>query len=149
MTEQISHKKSLRVSRLNTDRQLLLNKYQQENNEENGVTVKEGSDNVSDGDDNNVKNSASNDSLSLNKQEEVIVEEQEEEKESSSYTFKELIQIHNRLLGKEQETNNMIKSTIYDNYYDLIRVNDSLENILDPNSDINLMWDKLKQNINT
>ncbi|KAK5779528.1 Vps51p PWA37_004405 [Arxiozyma heterogenica] len=149
MTEQISHKKSLRVSRLNTDRQLLLNKYQQENNEENGVTIKDVNENVSDGDDNNVKNSASNDGPSLDKQEEVIVEEQEKEKESSSYTFKELIQIHNRLLGKEQETNNMIKSTIYDNYYDLIRVNDSLENILDPNSDINLMWDELKQNINT
>lgn len=143
MTEQISHKKSLRVSRLSTDRQLLLNKYKQENTEDD-VSMKDISGNVSDTDNNNNnngKNSTSTDVLNGNRQ--------EDEEKRSSYTFKELIQIHNTLLGKEQETNNMIKSTIYDNYYDLIRVNDSLENILDPNSDINLMWDKLQQNINT
>lgn len=145
MTEQISHKRSLRVSRLNKDRQLLLSKYKPENN----VSINDVNDSVSNVnsiDDSTDLKKSSTDDLSNNNNNNNEIEQEEK---PSGQTFKELIQIHNKLLGKEQETNNLIKSTIYDNYYDLIRVNDCLEDIIDPNSDINILWDKLKQNINT
>lgn len=145
MTEQISHKRSLRVSRLNKDRQLLLSKYKPENN----VSINDVNDsvsNVNNIDDSTDLKKSSTDDLSNNNNNNNEIEQEEK---PSGQTFKELIQIHNKLLGKEQETNNLIKSTIYDNYYDLIRVNDCLEDIIDPNSDINILWDKLKQNINT
>ena len=148
MTEQISHKRSLRVSRLNKDRQLLLSKYKPENN----VSINDVNDSVSNVnsiDDSTDLKKSSTDDLSNNNNNDNNNNEIEQEEKPSGQTFKELIQIHNKLLGKEQETNNLIKSTIYDNYYDLIRVNDCLEDIIDPNSDINILWDKLKQNINT
>lgn len=148
MTEQISHKRSLRVSRLNKDRQLLLSKYKPENN----VSINDVNDSVSNVnsiDDSTDLKKSSTDDLSNNNNNDDNNNEIEQEEKPSGQTFKELIQIHNKLLGKEQETNNLIKSTIYDNYYDLIRVNDCLEDIIDPNSDINILWDKLKQNINT
>ena len=148
MTEQISHKRSLRVSRLNKDRQLLLSKYKPENN----VSINDVNNsvsNVNNIDDSTDLKKSSTDDLSNNNNNDNNNNEIEQEEKPSGQTFKELIQIHNKLLGKEQETNNLIKSTIYDNYYDLIRVNDCLEDIIDPNSDINILWDKLKQNINT
>lgn len=149
MTEQISHKRSLRVSRLNKDRQLLLSKYKPENN----VSINDVNDSVSNvnsiDDSTDLKKSSTDDLSNNNNNDNNNNNEIEQEEKPSGQTFKELIQIHNKLLGKEQETNNLIKSTIYDNYYDLIRVNDCLEDIIDPNSDINILWDKLKQNINT
>lgn len=149
MTEQISHKRSLRVSRLNKDRQLLLSKYKPENN----VSINDVNDSVSNvnsiDDSTDLKKSSTDDLSNNNNNNDNSNNEIEQEEKPSGQTFKELIQIHNKLLGKEQETNNLIKSTIYDNYYDLIRVNDCLEDIIDPNSDINILWDKLKQNINT
>ncbi|CAL9731710.1 vacuolar protein sorting-associated protein 51 [Monosporozyma unispora] len=111
----ISHKKSLRVSRLTKDRELLLSRYQDDNS--NG-SVEKSSESVS-----------------------------ESIEKPDKPSFKELIQTHNQLLGKEQDTNNLIKSTIYDNYYDLIRVNKSLEQFIDPQGDINIMWDKLTENM--
>ncbi|CCF55787.1 hypothetical protein KAFR_0A03520 [Kazachstania africana CBS 2517] len=46
-------------------------------------------------------------------------------------TLKELLVVHNKLIGKEIEMNNLIKDTIYDNYYDLIKVNNLLKNLND------------------
>ncbi|CCD23536.1 Vps51p NDAI_0B05030 [Naumovozyma dairenensis CBS 421] len=53
-----------------------------------------------------------------------------EDKPISDLTFKELIHIHNSLLKRETETNNSIKNTIYDNYYDLIKVNNLLKDVV-------------------
>lgn len=41
-------------------------------------------------------------------------------------TLKELLQIQNILLTRETEADNNIKNTIYDNYYDLIKVDKTL-----------------------
>lgn len=47
--------------------------------------------------------------------------------------FQDLVRMHNRLLSKETETNNSIKNTIYENYYDLIKVNDLLKGMTGAN----------------
>lgn len=49
--------------------------------------------------------------------------------------FKDLVSMHNRLLRKETETNNSIKNTIYENYYDLIKVNDLLKSMTGANEE--------------
>ncbi|AQZ16197.1 VPS51 (YKR020W) [Zygosaccharomyces parabailii] len=49
--------------------------------------------------------------------------------------FKDLVSMHNRLLRKETETNNSIKNTIYENYYDLIKVNDLLKSMTGANQE--------------
>lgn len=117
MTEQISHKKSLRVSRLDKDRALLLSQYQDQDQDQN-------------------------EERNTNSQNTITPEE-----DSPVPSFKELIHTHNELLGKEQDTNNLIKSTIYDNYYDLIRCNELLQDFINPQGDINTLFDKLQENI--
>lgn len=47
--------------------------------------------------------------------------------------FAELVRLHNKLLKKEAEMNNSIKSTIYENYYDLVKVNELLKEISSAN----------------
>ncbi|CUS21139.1 LAQU0S02e06854g1_1 [Lachancea quebecensis] len=53
----------------------------------------------------------------------------------SENTLSELVGAHNTLLGKETEVNNTIKNTIYENYYDLIKVNELLKSVSDDSSD--------------
>lgn len=123
MAEQISHKKSLRVANLKKDRRMLLKEFynledaehapQQPKQEEEPVKeVVEIMD---------VESATSTSNVSL------------EERPISELGFKDLIHIHNTLLSKETETNNSIKNTIYDNYYDLIKVNDLLKQMTQDN----------------
>ena len=44
-------------------------------------------------------------------------------------TLTELVEAHNTLLGREREMNNTIKNAIYENYYDLIKVNELLKSV--------------------
>ncbi|CAR30431.1 Vps51p [Lachancea thermotolerans] len=53
----------------------------------------------------------------------------------SESTLSELVSAHNTLLGKETEVNNTIKNTIYENYYDLIKVNELLKSVGNDSSD--------------
>lgn len=126
MTEQISHKKSLRIERLREDRRKLLEEYSQV---EEAKTAGNG-----------VEQSAA---TPLQNEDESVTEtgqqqEQEqgqpvlslEERPISELSIKEVVQVHNKLVGKEIEVNNSIKGTIYDNYYDLIRVNELLKKLI-------------------
>ncbi|CCC68852.1 hypothetical protein NCAS_0B07680 [Naumovozyma castellii] len=134
MAEQISHKKSLRVNRLNKDRRLLLKEYYkleegtepEPEPEINGET-KEGQEQE--------QKSQQRIPSTVDTPEPTVVATPMEDKPVSSLTFKELIQIHNKLLSKETETNNTIKNTIYENYYDLIKVNDLLKEVRHAKSD--------------
>lgn len=118
MAEQISHKKSLRTGK--DKRSLLKDFYHLNSEEENRVDTvelekdstptKEESDN-------------SEDEGTITKKLEVV------DRPINEQTFKELVATHNKLLGKETATNSSIKNTIYENYYDLVKVNDKLEEI--------------------
>lgn len=117
MAEQISHKKSLRVTRLNKDRRLLLKEYYKLEEEAKENQHQPPSQEVKEP--NDESNTPSNTDI--------------EDKPINERPFKELVQIHNKLLKKETETNNSIKNTIYENYYDLIKVNDLLKEITHAN----------------
>lgn len=117
MAEQISHKKSLRVNRLNKDRRLLLKEYYKLEEGEKENLHQPPSDELKEP--NNESNSSSTTDI--------------EDKPINERPFKDLVQIHNKLLKKETETNNSIKNTIYENYYDLIKVNDLLKEMTHAN----------------
>lgn len=63
------------------------------------------------------------------------------DKAPADLTFLELVRIHNTLLKREAETSSSIKNTIYDNYCDLIKVQDVLGDI-EHAEDIN--WARLR-----
>lgn len=123
MTEQISHKKSLRVNRLTKDRELLLIHY-------------EGKDAEADTQTDTQRESTALPAPPLS-----------QPNTATGPSFKELIQTHNRLLGQEQDTNNSIKSTIYDNYYDLIRVNTTLQEFTSGEGQCVGLWNRLQANL--
>ncbi|SCU98301.1 LADA_0H12002g1_1 [Lachancea dasiensis] len=47
----------------------------------------------------------------------------------SECTISQLIHTHNALLSKKAEMNNNIKNAVYENYYDLIKVNELLHSV--------------------
>ncbi|GCF00722.1 hypothetical protein ZYGM_001893 [Zygosaccharomyces mellis] len=106
MTEQISHKKSLR--KFNKEARAQLKEYYklEEDKEEHKET-----------------GSKPNTSTS----------HVQRDKPIEQLNFQELVHTHNRLLSKETEMNNSIKNTIYENYYDLIKVNDLLKSMTGSN----------------
>lgn len=125
MAEQISHKRSLRVKRLDEDKKRLLKEY---------YKLEEGG-----------EQEPSNDAAPV--QEEAQTSEHndpssESEGESGDraspdlhpreMTLQQLLQVHNRLVGQEIEMGNSIKNTIYDNYYDLVKVNTLLAGVVSP-----------------
>ncbi|QLQ78509.1 hypothetical protein HG537_0A07560 [Torulaspora globosa] len=120
MTQQISHKKSLRFSRLNRDRRQLLKEYYKleqpgtaegkEPPQEKQVTA-----------------------VNVGTELEPIEDTTKDDRPISECDFVELVRLHNKLLKKETEMNNSIKSTIYENYYDLVKVNDLLKEISSAN----------------
>lgn len=114
MAQQISHKKPLRVSRLNQDRRQLLKEYYKL--EEKGTA--EGQEPPQ------REQDQPNDAES---QPQDHKDSAEDDRPIAECEFSELVRLHNKLLKKETETNNSIKSTIYENYYDLIKVNDLLQ----------------------
>ena len=157
MAEQISHKKSLRVSSLNKDRRLLLREFYNLENEPNkgrqeariGEKASEAHSGEEQVTDVNIDTEADTEKPvkddELSATEEDLKEGSEDaEEEIKNLPFKRLVQIHNKLLGKETETNNSIKNTIYENYYDLIKVNDLLKEITNANED---QINKLKQTV--
>ncbi|CAI4046535.1 hypothetical protein SUVZ_11G2320 [Saccharomyces uvarum] len=159
MAEQISHKKSLRINSLNKDRRLLLREFYNLKNDPNEGKQDASTEGATSGPHSRDKHGADvNESVEENADElaqkdklEAAVEDRNEGKQQVSeeieqLPFKRLVQIHNKLLGKETETNNSIKNTIYENYYDLIKVNDLLKEITNANKD---QVGKLKQTVET
>ena len=159
MAEQISHKKSLRVSSLNKDRRLLLREfYNLENDPNKGeqdahIEGAAGKSYTEDGQNPDVSASTDGSTGELVKKDALGAAEENQKKgtedtdeEIQNLPFKKLVQIHNKLLGKETETNNSIKNTIYENYYDLIKVNNLLKEITNANED---QVSKLKQTVET
>lgn len=134
MTEQISHKKSLRIERLREDRRKLLEEYSQVGG---AIAAGNGVEQSTATAPQNGKDSATE----TNQQQEQEQQQQQpvlslEERPISELSIKEVVQVHNKLVGKEIEVNNSIKGTIYDNYYDLIRVNELLKGLIaDTDSD--------------
>lgn len=132
MAEQISHKKSLRVNRLDKDRRQLLKEYYKLDKESSVPPVteeKKEEKKIEDGNENKEILTENDFSLSNTNTSNM------ENKPINELTYKELMIIHNKLLGKETEMNNSIKNTIYDNYYDLIKVNDILKTMADAHQD--------------
>ncbi|AMD19331.1 HBR430Wp [Eremothecium sinecaudum] len=108
MAEQITHKKGIR--RLDRDKRELLKQYYQLQSSTH-EPVSSGTAVTPPGD-----------------------KQQEEHEEQDNYTeelaanvtknsLKELLHAHNALLARETAANNSIKNTIYENYYDLVKVN--------------------------
>ncbi|CAB4254575.1 similar to Saccharomyces cerevisiae YKR020W VPS51 Component of the GARP (Golgi-associated retrograde protein) complex [Maudiozyma barnettii] len=135
MAEQISHKRSLGVKRLDEDKKRLLKEYYKLS-DETDTTI----DNLNENNDETTIRSSSN-------EEDVVVaasdtetfENNEASTESTEadpdrhineMTLQQILQIHNRLVGQEIEMSNSIKNTIYDNYYDLVKVNTLLQDIV-------------------
>lgn len=113
MTEQISHKKSLR--KVNKERRAQLKEYYnlEEEKKQEGEPI---------------------DQQSEPKQSTVSTpSHSQKDRPVEQLNFQELVRTHNRLLGEETETNNSIKNTIYENYYDLIKVNDLLKGMTGSN----------------
>lgn len=138
MAEQISHKKSLRVKRLGDDKKRLLKEYykleentndmitpadtsmeQDANETNNGTSDKEMETGNTDDEGGPQDNNRANDR-----------EKDTRDRPINELTLQQLVQIHNRLVGQEIEMGNSIKNTIYDNYYDLVKVNTLLQNIV-------------------
>lgn len=130
MAEQISHKKSLRVNRLSRDRRLLLKEYYQleEPQSADGSPTPPGDGKAAEG-----------------TAEGTVDEEAQpaavDDRPIDECSFADLMRLHNQLLKKETETNNSIKNTIYENYYDLIKVNDLLKEMSHTNDPL---LDRLK-----
>lgn len=127
MAEQISHKKSLRTGK---DKRSLLKEYYHLDNNENKIE-----------EETKVEEESTSKNVETQDEDEDIPKKLEVvDRPINEQTFKELVATHNRLLGKETATNSSIKNTIYENYYDLVKVNDKLEEL---NSD------KLKESFET
>lgn len=120
MAQQISHKKSLRVNRLNRDRRQLLKEYYQL--EQQGSAEAE-----------NTPQEPQKPTGTIETEQEPRQHTATDDRPISECDFSELVRLHNKLLKKETETNNSIKSTIYENYYDLIKVNDLLKEMSNAN----------------
>lgn len=115
MTEQISHKKPLR--KVNKERRAQLKEYYnlQEEQEHQEQKEKEEEPETKKG-----TTDATND-------------HGKEDKPIEQLNFQELVSTHNRLLSKEKDMNSSIKNTIYENYYELIKVNDLLKSMTGSN----------------
>lgn len=116
MTDQITHKKQLK--RINKDRRTLLKQYYNLD------------DNVCD-----VNNQVYLKSKDLHDDSASLTNPELPENIQNS-TLQQLVQMHNVLLSKEIEANDMIKNTIYENYYDLIKVDDLLKSIINQSDNI-------------
>lgn len=103
MAEQISHKKGFK--RLDRNKRQLLKEYYQikQNNGLRGADSK-----LSSSPSTEETENASDECVSIN---------------IGQSTLMELLKAHNVLMSREKAANNSIKSTIYGNYYDLVKVN--------------------------
>ncbi len=145
MAEQISHKKSLK--RVDNEKRKRLKEYYglkknggdaerdsgvsgagSENADSSGVG--ESSENVSE------SRLATPEENSTGKEEDIKAELENGNVDIKTRSLKELLQIQNVLLAEETEADNTIKNTIYDNYYDLIKVDDILREMSQLNSGI-------------
>ncbi|QLL33840.1 hypothetical protein HG536_0F01650 [Torulaspora globosa] len=131
MTQQISHKKSLRFSRLNRDRRQLLKEYyklEQPGSAEGKEQPQE----------------EQRPTVNAEAAQEHVEDAAADDRPIAECDFAELVRLHNKLLKKEAEMNNSIKSTIYENYYDLVKVNELLKEISSANEPL---LDRLKETI--
>ncbi|AAS53473.1 AFR102Cp [Eremothecium gossypii ATCC 10895] len=112
MAEQITHKKGLK--RLDKDKRLLLKQYYQLDDATKQTAEQSTPTSSSETKDAGEAEGGAGD---------MAVEVPEKLAES---TLDQLLQAHNLLLGRETAANNSIKNTIYDNYYDLVKVNQLL-----------------------
>lgn len=116
MAEQITHKKISRLnSKSNREKRQLLKEYYRLNKEQQDkerLTEEQNQEAKHEQTDGHGREGAA-----------------EENKPINESTLAELLHTHNKLLGKETEANSTIKNTIYENYYDLIKVNDLLKQV--------------------
>ncbi|SCW04416.1 LAFE_0H13036g1_1 [Lachancea fermentati] len=123
MAEQITHKRPLKI-RLDKDKRKLLQEYyhlneaQAQSQNKHNLPSQDQSSEIESTNDNE------NDTTATTTPTPAPVD-----KPISDSTLAELVHIHNTLLTKETETNNTIKNTIYENYYDLIKVNKLLSSV--------------------
>ncbi|AGO13249.1 AaceriAFR102Cp [[Ashbya] aceris (nom. inval.)] len=117
MAEQITHKKGLK--RLDKDKRLLLKQYYQL--DDAAKQTAEHSTTTTDSEPRDVEEPEVGAG-------DMAVEVPESVADS---TLDQLLQAHNQLLGRETAANNSIKNTIYDNYYDLVKVNQLLREMGD------------------
>lgn len=120
MAEQITHKKISRLnSKSNREKRQLLKEYYRLNKEQQDkerLTEEQNQE-------------AKHEQPDGHGREGAAAAAAEENKPINESTLAELLHTHNKLLGKETEANSTIKNTIYENYYDLIKVNDLLKQV--------------------
>lgn len=123
MAEQITHKKISRLnSKSNREKRQLLKEYYRLNKEQQDkerLTEEQNQEAKHEQTDGHAREGAAAATATA----------AEENKPISESTLAELLHTHNKLLGKETEANSTIKNTIYENYYDLIKVNDLLKQV--------------------
>ncbi|GMM54827.1 Vps51 protein [Maudiozyma humilis] len=129
MAEQISHKRSLRVKRLDEDKKRLLKEYYKL--EDAAGEPKEG-EREGDGETPTPENAAATTPAAEELADAEPSAEPTPELRPHDMTLQQLLQVHNRLVGQEIEMGNSIKNTIYDNYYDLVKVNSLLAGVVSP-----------------
>ncbi|KAG0669377.1 hypothetical protein C6P45_003813 [Maudiozyma exigua] len=149
MAEQISHKRSLRVKRLDEDKKRLLKEYYKLSDDTEGSIEDETTDSVANTPTiaaAEVSTNKLNMDSPVNETEEVTTTVKgpttKPERKINEMTLQEILQIHNRLVGQEIEMSNSIKNTIYDNYYDLVKVNTLLEGLVNPDTTIQTKLNK-------
>lgn len=116
MAEQITHKKVSRLnSKSNREKRQLLKEYYHLNKEQQ--------------DKERLTEEQNQEAKHEREEAAAAATAAEENKPINESTLAELLHTHNKLLGKETEANSTIKNTIYENYYDLIKVNDLLKQV--------------------
>ncbi|SMN19290.1 similar to Saccharomyces cerevisiae YKR020W VPS51 Component of the GARP (Golgi-associated retrograde protein) complex [Maudiozyma saulgeensis] len=134
MAEQISHNRSLGVKKLNEDKKRLLKEYYKLSDE---IDTNADNDGVaSSSTEGDIATTSSTEIPDNNENDVTSIESSntDPERQINEMTLQQILQIHNRLVGQEIEMSNSIKNTIYDNYYDLVKVNTLLQDIVQRDS---------------
>lgn len=119
MAEQITHIKSLK--RLDIGKRKLLKDYYR--------LERDSKDNDNSSNNSQEQNDISESPVCVEREAQVPDINLDEPLDVSSKTLKQLVQVQNLLLTEETEADNTIKNTIYDNYYDLIKVDQLLQSM--------------------
>ncbi|SCV04205.1 LAMI_0H14246g1_1 [Lachancea mirantina] len=128
MAEQITHKRPIKIQFDRPQRKLLQDYYHLKadgsNHPKDAESDPEKANNVF------VDRTSSKNSLKVDRTEPATSSSDDLLKNGIKGTaLKDLVHVHNTLLSKETATNSTIKNTIYDNYYDLLKVNELLKEV--------------------
>ncbi|CDO93489.1 unnamed protein product [Kluyveromyces dobzhanskii CBS 2104] len=132
MAEQITHKKSLK--RVDNEKRRLLKEYYNLRRDNGTDTAAGDAENAGNDTDASVAGASAPAPAASDREvspqdvvQEIRLELEQGNIDVKSKSLKQLLQVQNLLLAEETEADNVIKNTIYDNYYDLIKVDGILK----------------------